>query len=66
MPYELRINKRVVGTFDTEAEANERARDAVRADADVEPEIIDTATGKPATPDSSTAQRDDLANKVGY
>lgn len=66
MPFELRIDGRTVGTWATEEEAEGAARDAVRQAPDCEPEIIDTVTGRPATPAGSRALRDDLANKIGY
>jgi hypothetical protein len=66
MPFMLRINGRDCGTFPTEEEAVARASQAIRETPDIEPEIIDTDTGRPAAPGASKAGRDDLANKVGY
>lgn len=66
MPYELRLNGRTLGTYATRREAVERARAAVKADPDHEPEVIDTATGRAAVAAGSTRWRDELANKVGY
>lgn len=66
MPFMLRINGRDCGTFPTEEAANARAREAIRETPNLEPEIIDTATGRPAAPAASQERRDDLANKIGY
>jgi hypothetical protein len=66
MPFELRVNRQTVGTFATVEEAVAQARDIVRADADRQPEVIDTATGKPVAPAASRGSRDDLARKIGY
>lgn len=66
MPYELRIKGRAPARFETEPEAVEAARDAIRADADCEPELIDLATGRPGTPGASQAWRDELKGKVGF
>lgn len=66
MSYELRINGRVFGTYDSEQAAVERAREAVRAEPDLEPEILDTRTGRAVVPAGSKRWRDELANKIGY
>ncbi len=66
MPFELRIDKRSVATFDSSEDALTRAREAVQARPDCEPEIIDTATGRAFEPAASQRWRDELANKVGY
>jgi hypothetical protein len=65
MAYEL-----TVGTaktrFETEAEAVEAAKQALRGDPDAEPEVIDLATGKPAAPGASRQWREELKNNVGF
>ena len=66
MPYELRLDSNTVLTFDSEEEAMARVREEMLARPDLEPELLDTATGKPVTPAASKADRDDLSNKVGY
>jgi hypothetical protein len=66
MPYELRIDGKPVETFDSEEEAMHHARNAMRTRPESEPEILDTATGKPVSPGASKAWRDDLARKVGF
>jgi hypothetical protein len=66
MPYELYIDKRLTGRFDSSEEALEHAREAVKSRSDCEPEIIDTATGRAFEPAASQRWRDDLANKVGF
>jgi hypothetical protein len=66
MAYELRIPGHPSRHCETQEEAQRLAREALRAAPDVEPEVIDLSTGRPAQPAGSTARRDDLANKVGY
>lgn len=66
MPFELRVDHEIVATFGTEAEALAQARELVRRNADVQPEVLDTATGQPVAPAASAGSRDDLARKIGY
>ena len=66
MRYELHIDKAHVGTFDSSEEALARAREALKARPDCEPEILDADTGKAFEPAASTRWRDELSNKVGY
>jgi hypothetical protein len=66
MPFELRIGQTTVATFETADEAIARAREIVRSDADKQPEVVDTTTGKAVAPAASRASRDDLARKIGY
>ena len=66
MPYELRMNGHAIQTFDTEEEAVAHAREAMQKRPESEPEIFDTAAGKPVAPGASKADRDDLATKVGF
>ena len=66
MAYELRIDGRSCGRWDTPEAAEQAAREAVQARPNCEPEVIDTATGQPYSPAASEAWRDDLANKIGY
>lgn len=66
MAYELRLDGRTITRCDTEQEALALVRQALAADPDHEPEVIDLATGKPVAPGASHPDRDDLANKVGY
>lgn len=66
MPYELRLDDQTVLTFDSEEEAVARAREEVRANPDLEPELRDTTTGKPVAPGASKGWRDDLSKTVGY
>ena len=42
------------------------AREAVLADPDAEPEVIDTETGQPAAPGASAASREELRNRAGF
>ena len=66
MGYELRVAGAVIGTFDQPEAAVEAARLALRSQPDSEPEIIDTATGKPFAPAASRGWREYLANKIGF
>lgn len=66
MAYEVRMGGKVVGTYDTEEEAMAAVREALLADADVEPEVYDTRTGKAAAPGSSAGWREHLATKTGF
>ncbi len=66
MPYELRIPGAAPARFETEPEAVEGARDALRANPDAEPEIFDLATGNPAGPGASRQWREQLKNSIGF
>jgi hypothetical protein len=66
MAYELRRCGHAAERFDTAAEAEARARDLVRADADLQVAIIDLATGRPYAPAADAAEREAMAKKVGY
>ena len=66
MPYELRNAGASSQTFETEPEAVEAAKQALQFNPDAEPEIIDLANGKPASPGASETWREELKNKVGF
>ena len=66
MAYELHIDKKLVGTFDSSEEALAQAREAVKTQPDCEPEILDSETGRAFGPAASQRWRDELSNKVGY
>ena len=66
MAYEVRVPGRAPAVFGTEAEAVVAARQVLLDDADAEPEVLDTATGKPVAPGASKAWRDELAKRVGF
>jgi hypothetical protein len=66
MAYELRLNSTTVLTFESEEEAVGRARQEIRSNPALEPELRDMTTGKPVAPGASKGWRDDLGNKVGY
>ncbi len=65
MAYELRVGTATT-RFDSEPEAVEAAKQALRDDPDAEPEVIDLETGRPAAPGASRQWRDDLKNTVGF
>lgn len=66
MPYELRIPGAAGAEFETQQEAVEAAKRALLADPDAEVEVIDLATGKPASPGASKSWREELKNNVGF
>ena len=66
MPYELRMNGRPIGRFDTSNEAEQQARALIRQNADNVVEIIDLASGQPYAPAASGGDRDALARKIGF
>jgi hypothetical protein len=65
MPFELRVDHRVVATFGSAEEALAQAHAIVRSNADTQPEVLDATTGGPVAPAASRADRDDLARKIG-
>jgi hypothetical protein len=66
MRYEVRIDSRSVGEFPTTEAALAHVREALKLRPDCEPEIIDSATGRPFAPAASLGWREQLAHKVGY
>lgn len=66
MPYEIRVNGRVVAIHLRQRDALAEVKDLVARDPDVQAEIINTLTGKPAAPAASTDEREDFAQKVGF
>jgi hypothetical protein len=67
MAYEVRINRKTIGTYATTEEAMERVREATKnGPTDCEVEMIDTETGHAAEPGSSINWREELANKIGF
>jgi hypothetical protein len=66
MSYELRMNGRVCGRFETSDEAELHARTLMRQSADNNVEIIDLSSGRPYAPAAGAEDRDDLARKIGF
>ena len=66
MPYEMRLAGRAPAPFDTEADAVAAARQVLLDDPDAEPEVFDTATGRPVAPGASKGWREELKNKAGF
>ena len=66
MSYELRVNGRTVGFFQDSERALEGVRLVIARDADVEPEVLDTRTGRAFEPAASIRWRYELASKMGY
>ncbi len=66
MGYERRLDHTDVQTSETADQAVAAARAAVWSRPESEPEIRDTATGKPFAPAASKAWRDQLAEKVRF
>ena len=66
MAYELRLGGSSGRRFETEPEAVEAAKQALRDNPDAEPEVIDLETGQPASPGASRNWREELKNKIGF
>ena len=66
MPYELRIAGRAEARFEEADQAEARAREILRANADTEVAIIDMATGRPYAPGADEGDRGGLAHKIGF
>ncbi len=64
MAYEVRIDSKPVGTFDTSEAALDRVRDELRRHPDCEPEIIDTNTGRAVQPASSKRWQEHLTKTI--
>ena len=64
-PYEIRIDGCVHATFATLENALEYARAAVARDPDLDPEIMDTRTGRACMVAASKRWRDEIAAKLG-
>jgi hypothetical protein len=63
--YELRINGRTYGDYQTLDEALHRAKAAIVLDADLDPEIIDRRTGRACMIAASKRWRDEIAELLG-
>lgn len=66
MPYEVRVNGTVVAVHERQRDALAQVKELVERDPDVAAEIIDAATGQPAAPAASVAERRDFAKKIGF
>jgi hypothetical protein len=66
MTYELRLGGRTIGLYDDQEDALVRVRRMMQRDADCEPEVIDTRTGRAFEPAASLRWREELASKIGY
>ncbi|OYV39162.1 MAG: hypothetical protein B7Z80_08005 [Rhodospirillales bacterium 20-64-7] len=66
MAYELRIAGQASECFDRAEDAQARARDLLRQDADTRVEIFDLNTGRPYAPAASAEDGEDMARKVGF
>jgi hypothetical protein len=66
MTYEVRARGQVIAVYERQRDALARVRELVRQDPDLEPEIVDAGTGKPAEPAATQADREDLAKKIGF
>ena len=64
MRYEVRVDGASVGVFATAEDALERVRQALAADPDHEPEIIDMETGRAFAPAATEDERDRLADEI--
>jgi hypothetical protein len=74
MEFELRVGGDCIARFETAEAAETRARELVRANADIIVEIIDLnigrptgrPTGRPNAPAADEAGREALARKIGF
>ena len=66
MPYELRTPGGPPEQFDRAEDAEARARDLIRADADTQIDVIDLTTGRPYAPAAAADDRNRIAGKIGY
>ncbi|WP_428542168.1 hypothetical protein [Rhodopila sp.] len=66
MGFELRIGGQAIDRFETSDDAEARARELVRENADIVVEIIDLSTGRPYAPAAGAGERDALAGKIGF
>jgi hypothetical protein len=66
MGYELRINGRTAQVYDDPEDALDHVRALIKSDCDVEPELLDTRTGRAFEPAASIRWREELATKIGF
>ena len=66
MAFAVKLDGKTIVTFDTEQEAMARAREIIRSNADQQPEVLDTETGRAVAPGASANSRERLARKVGF
>jgi hypothetical protein len=66
MAYELRVRGRVERHYDTAEQAEARAREIMKDNADCVVEIFDLSTGQPYAPAASAADREALSRKIGF
>ncbi|WP_428492405.1 hypothetical protein [Rhodopila sp.] len=66
MSFELRIGGRSIDRFESSDDAETRAKELVRENADIVVEIIDLSTGRPYAPAAGAGDRDALAGKIGF
>jgi hypothetical protein len=66
MGYELRINGRTAEVYDHPEDALDRVRALMKSDCDIEPEVLDTRTGRAFEPAASKRWREELAAKIGF
>jgi hypothetical protein len=66
MAYELRVNGTIREFYNHPEDALDRVRALMKSDCDIEPEVLDTRTGRAFEPAASIRWREELANKIGY
>lgn len=66
MAYEVRVNGRAVAIHERQRDALAEVKELVERDPDIQAEIVNTVTGKPAAPAASVEEREDFAKKVGF
>ena len=66
MSYELRINGRPTAAYDSPEDALNGVRVLMKSNCDLEPEVLDTRTGRAFEPAASVQWREELATKIGF
>ena len=66
MAYELRVHGTIREVYNNPEDALDRVRALMKVDCDIEPEVLDTRTGRAFEPAASIRWREELAEKVGF
>jgi len=66
MGYELRIDGRLTAIYASPEHALDRVRVLMKSNCDLEPEVLDTRTGRAFEPAASIRWREELATKIGF
>jgi hypothetical protein len=66
MAYELRVNGRILDRYDQPEDALVGVRTLMKFNCDLEPEVLDSRTGRAFAPAASIRSREELATKIGF